>query len=250
MIGSLTILMNKSTHKVTERIGTVLKTVLGAVKNSFLFCLWCGDPCQDIALCPDCQNALPWLGRACTRCALPLVEIENTLCHRCQLQPFPFSQIHALFRYEPPMSNFVSELKFKGKIHYAKLFGQLMSQSLQEAPLPQAIIPVPLHFNRLRSRGFNQAVEIARPIAKNFGLPLLSNVCLRVQDTPQQITLNANNRKKNLSKAFVLKQPFSYQHVAIIDDVMTTGSTLLALHEVLSQAGVLQIEVWCLCRVL
>jgi ComF family protein len=113
---------------------------------------------------------------------------------------------------------------------------------------PEALIPVPLHPNRLRERGFNQALELARPIASQLNIPLAADLCRRVRATPNQTQLAANKRRSNVRRAFEIKTQKLPGHVAIIDDVITTGSTVEELAYRLNRAGVKQVEVWSLAR--
>jgi len=114
--------------------------------------------------------------------------------------------------------------------------------------LPTAILPIPLHATRLKERGFNQAVEIARPIAKAFHLPLLTDQIIRMKSTPPQATLPAAKRKQNIKNAFLIKQSLHHQHIAVVDDVITTGNTVYEFCRVLKKQGVERISVWCCAR--
>jgi ComF family protein len=144
----------------------------------------------------------------------------------------------------------ITQLKFSNKLIYAKILAELFINHLSylNEPLPQCIIPVPLHRSRLRERGFNQALELAKPIAKRLAIPLDFKSCTRVIATKAQSQILASERKKNIKNAFVIKQNFQYQHVAIVDDVMTTGSTVAELSKTLRKHGVKQIDIWCMAR--
>lgn len=143
-------------------------------------------------------------------------------------------------------------LKFKQKLLYAKLLGEMMGQKLavEQRTMPELLIPVPLHVSRLRERGCNQALELAKPIAKMLNMKLDRNSVERVNNTAAQSTLPFQERKRNLKNAFVVKKPLCAKHVAIVDDVMTTGSTVEELSRVLRSCGVLEIEIWCCARVI
>ena len=114
---------------------------------------------------------------------------------------------------------------------------------------PQALLPVPLHPNRWRERGYNQALELARPIAQRLGIRLLPNALQRLRDTPQQAQLALPQRQRNIRAAFAVPQALALQHIAIIDDVMTTGSTANEIARVLRAAGVKRVQVWVCARV-
>jgi len=210
---------------------------------------------RHLDLCVHCEAELPWLTSACQICAVPLVATENKsarICGKCIQYPPAFSAVKTLFHYQPPIDNFIMALKFHQQLLYARLFGELLSLQLQkiyeESELPELIIPVPLHSTRLRERGFNQAVEIARPIAKQLRLPLDIHSCERVRMTTAQSLLPANERHNNIKNAFAVKIPIATKYVAIVDDVITTGQTVNELSKVLHQVGVERIDIWSVAR--
>jgi len=135
----------------------------------------------------------------------------------------------------------------------ANLLGDLMAEALEgrlsnAKHLPDFIIPVPLHASRLRERGYNQALELAKPIAKRFNLPLLSNGCVRNKATLPQSELPAEERFNNIKDGFTVQRNCAAKHVAIVDDVMTTGSTVNVLAKALKEAGVQTVDVWICAR--
>jgi ComF family protein len=131
-----------------------------------------------------------------------------------------------------------------------RLLGTLLTRALQQAgaPYPELLLPVPLHPARLRERGFNQAVEIARPLAQALGLPLDLNSCQRRRATAPQAGLEAIERRRNIRGAFALTRPLPARHLALIDDVVTTGSTVAELTRLLKRAGAERVEVWALAK--
>ena len=201
-------------------------------------------------LCLACQQALPWAESQCARCALPLsATVVEALCGRCQAHPPSFESCLSPFRYHAPLDHLLLGLKFNGRLAQARLLGELMAEwlgSVVESP-PDQLIPVPLHADRLRERGFNQAVELARPIARHFGLPLNLQGVRRILATPPQSDLSRKQRLKNIRGAFEVVQPISGR-IAIIDDVMTTGSTVDELAKTLLRAGAERVEVWVCAR--
>lgn len=201
-------------------------------------------------LCSACRDNLPWAGSQCVRCALPLSATAlEALCGHCQTQPPVFERCLSPFVYHPPLDHLLLGLKFNGRLERARLLGELMAQwlvSVVDVP-PEQIIPVPLHASRLRERGFNQAVELARPIAKQFGLLLNLDGVRRVRATPPQSDLSRKARLKNIKGAFEVLRPLSGQ-VVVVDDVMTTGSTANELASTLLAAGAEQVEVWVCAR--
>lgn len=205
-------------------------------------------------LCKSCTDSLPWLGNACQRCALPLSRsaFATSICGQCQNKPPPFQQCHTLFHYQPPIDRLISRLKFKQQLLYARVFGQLMAQHmLRRYPLtqlPDMVIPVPLHKRRLRERGFNQAQEIARICAAILSLPLNTQQCQRDKHTVHQPGLSALERRRNVKKAFRSRGFSAGLCVALVDDVMTTGTTLRELSACLKDAGCEEVHLWCVAR--
>jgi ComF family protein len=160
-----------------------------------------------------------------------------------------FERCLAPFTYRAPLDHLLLGLKFNGRLAPARVLGELMAQWLAavvDIP-PDHLIPVPLHAARLRERGFNQAVELARPIARQFGLPLNLDGVRRVVATSPQSDLSRKARLKNIKGAFEVSRPLSGQ-VVIVDDVMTTGSTAHELAQTLLAAGAEQVEVWVCAR--
>ncbi|WP_348758999.1 ComF family protein [Candidatus Methylocalor cossyra] len=211
-------------------------------------CLLCGDPGQrGRDLCRPCADALPYLRRACPRCALPHAEAGP--CAACRADPPAFDRAFALFHYQAPVDHLIRALKFGARHPCARLLGTLLADGLEgRGARPEALIPVPLHARRYRQRGFNQTVEIARTVARRLGITLDLGSCRRVRATAPQAQLSARERHENLRAAFAVRPGVGYRHVAIIDDVVTTGATANALAQALRDAGVETIEVWSCAR--
>lgn len=123
-----------------------------------------------------------------------------------------------------------------------------MASRLQPIPPPDCLVPIPLHPARYRARGFNQALEIARPVASQLKIPLCPKLCRRVRITPPQRLLDAEERHKNLRGAFQATEDLSGRHIAIVDDVLTTGATAHEVATALKRAGAVQVEAWVLAR--
>jgi ComF family protein len=222
-------------------------------------CILCGAPGDDgLDLCTGCRADLPLLRVACMRCAQPLpeavlatpVETGGPLCGPCRRRPPPFARTHAAFRYEQPLPALVGGLKFRGRLNTLRLMSLLLAESLADIADqgPAGIVPVPLHPRRLRERGYDQALELARIVGRRLGLPVLTGVCERVRSTPPQAELEARARKTNLRGAFRATTRLDGAHLAVLDDVVTTGSTVGEVAKVLRQAGAARVDVWCLAR--
>ncbi len=214
-------------------------------------CLVCGDAGgpDGHALCPACRRSLPWNRSACLRCGLPLA-LPAAACGHCQRRPPPLTETRAVFRYDTPLDRLLPRLKFHNDLAAGRLCGELMAGALADADRPDALIPLPLHRSRLRERGFDQALELARPLAGALRLPLLDDGLLRVRDTAPQSRLDAPARRRNLRRAFAMRPGVTLPaHVALVDDVMTTGATLHAAADALLRAGAKRVDAWVCARV-
>lgn len=214
-------------------------------------CRLCAAPANHPSgICRDCLADLPHNHHPCPRCGAALPQATTIPCGECQRHPPHFDYAHIPFRYAPPLISFITGLKFQGQLANARLLGELLLTSLisGSSPLPECLIPVPLHSSRLRERGFNQALELARPLSQQLHLPLEPNVVQRQRHTCPQSELTGESRRRNLRGAFRLTAPLAYQHVALVDDVVTTGSTLNELARVLRQTGVKTIQIFAIAR--
>ena len=212
-------------------------------------CACCGAPGRAL-LCPGCQADLPRLDNPCRRCAEPLPAGATPLCPRC-LGPRPpaFARIHALFAYAPPVDRLITGLKYHGRWEAARLLGSLLGEALAGAdPVPDILVPVPLHPRRLRRRGYNQALEMARHAAARARLPLEAGRCRRVRHGPPQAGQDAAARRRAVRDAFAVDGRVDGLHVGIIDDVVTTAATVNELARVLRRAGAREVSVWCAAR--
>lgn len=214
-------------------------------------CLACDDPGLDgLDLCAACEGTLPALHAACPCCALPVPD-PGRVCGACLASPAPpYTEVHAAYLYAAPLDRLLPRLKFGGDLAAGRLVAQLMAERLRDAPRPQALLPVPLHRARLRHRGFDQALELARPLGRALGVPVLDRALVRTRATQEQSRLTATARRRNLKDAFAVwpKLPLP-DHVALVDDVMTTGATLRAAAVALRRAGVKRVDCWVAARV-
>lgn len=219
-------------------------------------CVLCANP-TGLAhnICDACQKDLPILSHSCRKCAqfLPATALLDKLCGACLKRPPPFTSTYALFPYQAPITQMIIQLKFRRQLSLAKALGDLFVHKMRSTwyanrPLPQLIIPIPLHPLRLRERGFNQALEIARPIARAFALAIDLKGVTRIKHTAAQSGLPARKRQQNLAHAFAAHRDYTGLSLAVIDDVMTTGHTMLEFCNLLKQKGAKSIDVWCCAR--
>jgi ComF family protein len=212
-------------------------------------CLLCGAAgVAGMDLCADCAAELPRNARCCARCALPLA-VPAALCGRCQQHAPPWDAAWAPFRYGWPLDRLEARYKFGGELAAGRALSTLWQHEPRPLVLPQALLVVPLHRGRLRQRGYNQALELARPLARALGVPLHVDALRRVRPTRAQTELDARSRRRNVRGAFALVAGATLPaHVAVLDDVMTTGATLAECVRVLKRAGVQTVDAWALAR--
>lgn len=212
-------------------------------------CLACGDPPRRRHdFCLPCWNDLPRIDSACPRCGLP--SPTNAECGRCQRRPPAFDRTIALFRYEHPVDFWIQQLKYGHKLHIARSLGEAFADHILEsgADLPDRLIPVPLHRSRMRERGFNQSLEIARTIARILQVPVDHRSILRSRPTAPQSDLPYDKRRSNVRGTFSVDRSIPSAYVAVVDDVMTTGSTVNEVARCLRQSKVKDLAIWSLAR--
>jgi ComF family protein len=193
-------------------------------------------------LCERCDADLPRLGMPlCPRCALE--SPAGAVCGRCLAQPPRYDATVAALAYAFPADALVHALKFRGELALAPFLGRLILEKASPASV-DCIVPVPLSPARLRERGYNQSVEIAR----RLGGRLEVDVCARERDAPPQAGLDREARRRNVRGAFRCKRAFAGERVAVVDDVMTTGATLDELAGALKAAGAASVVNWIVCR--
>jgi ComF family protein len=214
-----------------------------------LRCLLCGARgAEGIDLCADCAAELPRNRSCCARCALPLAAAA-AMCGECQRRAPPWDAAWAPFRYGWPLDRLESRYKFGADLAAGRVLSMLWLREPCPVNLPQLLLSVPLHRSRLRRRGYNQALELARPLARAAGVPLRHDALVRRRSTTAQTELDATARRRNVHGAFAVREGASLPaHVAILDDVMTTGATLAECARVLRHAGVQRVDVWSLAR--
>lgn len=196
-------------------------------------CAFCGLPrLPGYPLCQCCHEELPWLA---TEHNLPIPDCSATL---------------SAFAYQPPISNLLLGIKFGRNLRELATVGELTATGILPhiSQVPEAILPVPLHTARLYKRGFNQALELARPLARQIDIPLLASTIIRSKATLPQTELDSGQRQHNLKQAFQLHQPLRHRHIAVFDDVITTGATARELALLLLANGAEQVEIWSCAR--
>jgi len=217
-------------------------------------CLLCGDGAEEpYNLCTGCIRALPRIDSSCRRCALPLPAADSEVCARCISAAPPFRRATAAFRYVDPLDTLIQRLKYQRDLSVASTLGRLLAQRIAgeaEADGPECIVPVPLHIRRLRMRGFNQSLEIARILAAGTGIPVKHLWVGRARDTPvQSRAQSVRARQLNVRDAFAASRHLArFRRVAIVDDVVTTGATAAELARCILARGVESVDLWCVAR--
>ena len=209
-------------------------------------CLLCGTRSPAAPLCPACQMDLPRLPDArCPQCALP--GPGGVLCGTCLKRPPHFSTTRAAYIYGHPADILVQALKYRGELALAPYLARQLAKAAEAAPMPDLIVPMPLHPGRLRERGFNQAGEIARHLSRQLGIPH-AHACRRLRDTPPQVNLPLKARRRNIRAAFACERDLTGLRIALVDDVMTSGASLDELAVTVLKAGALEVEAWVVAR--
>lgn len=231
-----------------------LRAASGRIEQAIMprRCVFCGTCSHDdeALICPGCHDDLPWNDCCCARCAQPVGSPlpPGVDCAGCQAAPPPVRTTIAPLIYAFPADAAIKSLKFHRKLFYVPAFGEILVRAFARLPSDiDALLPVPLHWRRHLTRGYNQARELCNPLLETTGLPLVSNI-VRQRATAFQSGLSGQARRANLHGAFCVRGEIPGRHVLIIDDVITTGTTCRALATVLLQAGVDKVSVLALAR--
>ncbi len=215
-------------------------------------CSLCGSKgINNLDLCISCRDLLPRNLYPCRRCALPLPTGNNcNLCGRCAKHAPSFQCIHAPFLYQSPIDHLILGLKFHQQLTNSRILGKLLADYLllRNFIPPQIILPVPLHKLRLQQRGFNQSAELARQLALELKLDWSTRLLHKIRHTQPQHGLNQQQRIKNLRHCFQFDNPHRLTHVAVVDDVVTTGTTAGEVTRTLNRQGVDHVQIWALAR--
>ncbi len=219
------------------------------VASTCLLCRARGSNGRD--LCAACAADFVRNRHPCPRCALPLAH-PAPACVACLERAPPFDAAHAPFQYGAPLDALVMRFKFGRDLAAGRVLAERWADALAEdAPStrPALLLPVPLHASRLRERGFNQALELARPIARALGIDCEPERLVRTRATEAQSGLDARARRRNVRAAFAVAPGSDLPaHVALVDDVMTTGATQAECARVLKRAGVERVDAWAFAR--
>ena len=199
-------------------------------------------------LCQGCWAKLPVNEIHCERCALPMA--HESLCGHCQRCPPVFDSVIAPLCYQDPIDQMLCALKYHQQLSFARTAAGLITDMVRESgePMPDLLIGVPMTHRAVRKRGLNQAVFLARLIGRQLGIPVKSTLIKKLRETDRQSTLNASKRQRNLKGAFHCKGSLEDKHIALVDDILTTGATANEISRVLKVAGANRVDIWVCAR--
>lgn len=204
---------------------------------------------NSMAVCTDCMTFVKPLGSACQQCAYPLPDDGYLICGYCIKKPPHFDRAIIAYRFEEPLRGILHQFKYHNGLYLNSFLSQLILNAAQQlkTSIPQCLIPVPMHPQRLKIRGFNQAALLAKTLARKLNRPCNLTACEKRINTAPQASLDGEHRQKNLQNAFHVTA-IPYEHIALIDDLLTTGSTANELALNLKKMGVKQVDIWCCAR--
>ncbi len=210
-----------------------------------------GIPPYGERICPRCRQSLPYIrANRCRICGKP-VEADEVLCDDCRRNPHAFEEGMGVFLYDDTMREVMARLKFKGRREYGGVLGDLVYEETKTKIAlwqPDAVVPVPVHQKKLAKRGYNQAEEIARPIALKAKVPLRTDLLVRTRETGAMKELNREERRANLKGAFSLSGHIPVPNrVLLVDDIYTTGATIDACTLALKAGGARSVTFLSVC---
>lgn len=185
---------------------------------------------------------------ACPVCALPTP--GGQVCGACLRHPPAFDCTLAAFSYHFPIDRLLHAFKYSGNLALIEILAKPLAQLAADHPRPDLLLPMPLHPGRLKERGFNQSLEIAKPISRWLDIPLSADACQRTRDTPTQAGLKWKERRRNVRRAFACDLDLAGKKIAVVDDVMTTGATLNEISRILKGRGASEVSAWVVARTL
>lgn len=217
-------------------------------------CILCGYASGETNVCAACSDELPRIGACCRKCSLPLVDPEDRVCGPCQRHAVPWNSAIAALDYGFPVDQLIRRFKFSRSLACGQLLAQELTRAVANRCIhpPDAIVPVPLHRTRFLARAFNQSELLARHTGKSLGIPVYPGLLCRRRRTRAHSGLDAISRRINIKGAFRCRltssQRDDVRHVALVDDVLTTGATLSEATRELKSSGVTRVSVWVAAR--
>ncbi|HET7403556.1 MAG TPA: ComF family protein [Usitatibacter sp.] len=237
-----------SIRSCRQSLQLLKKQAATALRAAATDCLLCGAAGAASPVCGACERRLERIGAACRVCARPLPEPGT--CGACLERPPTFGSATAVFAYRFPLDRLVQRFKYAGDLALGRWLGEALADRVASAPAPRpdVLVVPPLGSGRLRERGFNQALELARVVAARLALPVSRGGVVRVQEAAVQAALPRAARWANLRGAFRCQDDFHGLDVAVVDDVLTTGATAEAMARALADAGARDVRIWAVAR--
>ena len=214
-------------------------------------CVVCGMACHRPGICAPCKQGLPWNLRACTQCALPMDKLDDSLCGSCLAKAPVFDAVVSPLLFKFPVNRLIHQFKFNRNLAAGGVFGSMLAEHLvaSKTPCPDLLVAVPMHRFRLISRIMNPAFELTRQLGHVLDIPVSVHGLQRHRHTRTQTGLDAASRKRNLKGAFRWRGAgLKLQRIALVDDVMTTGSTITACTRELKRSGAQNVVAWTVAR--
>ena len=201
------------------------------------------------------MKALPFISSNCYKCGI-ILENQKNICDFCEtdISIAKFNKFITVFHYQKPISKLIKDFKYKNNILNGKVLSNILKDKIlscysKDYNFPDVIIPVPSYGRKLKFRGYNQALEIARFLGKDLNLQVDTGFIIKSKETLSQVGLDSESRLHNLSDSFEIKSHKNYNHIAIVDDIVTTSSTILALNKIIkSNLLDVKIDIWCLAK--
>lgn len=219
------------------------------------FCILCRNPAEmGLPVCPDCLSRMEFISAKCGLCGEPFTgEVSERLCRDCMTEKPHFDKARAWLKFQEPVIGIIHSFKYQRQFQFLDWMAQGLSQLFQTEFAGQKfdmLIPVPLHWQRLMQRGYNQAFILARPMSRKLKIPLRPGALTRARNNPPQVGLTRPQRKENIKKVFAVKNPkmVSGKNILLVDDVITTGATVDEAAKVLRKAGADSVSVLALAR--
>lgn len=212
-------------------------------------CIICNEyHLEQVALCKHCIKQLKLLPYSCQQCAHPLSDSQFPLCGTCIKKPPFYDQAYISHAFDEPIRSLIHQFKYQNGLYLTSFLSHLMLMSWNKMDQkPQCLIPIPMHPRKLRERGYNQSILLVKSLAKKTNIPYDTHSCKKIINTAAQASLSGTNRRQNLKKAFKCST-LAFKHVALVDDLLTTGATANELAYILKKKGTERVDIWCCAR--
>lgn len=240
-------------HYIPECIPEFISLIGQSVVNwvAPLKCIRCSQSIRNgtSCVCQHCYPTLPFHDNACQQCGQAF-SANLDYCGRCLNSPPPFDRCFCAFSYNNPIDNQLRKFKYSQRPELAGQLAQLLRHEIDNHQLdyPELLLPVPIHISKLRERGFNQSLSLAKHLSALMNIPYSNNVVIKHRNTEPQVGQTQHFRHKNVSGSFKYHHKTKAKHIAIIDDVVTTGSTAAEIAKILKRNGVDYIQVWAIAQ--